>query len=188
MMASGSMAVSLHNTIDRVIPTPQATCSNRDIISDLERDYYRRSPIQLEPLTHAQLVDLQERAAQLAKRARGKRAPAPAAAPRPGIETAEVVRLYRSGQTTAQIAAQLGCADNTVRRHLNKAGETSRRQGSGLGQGSIDAIIDLHKAGHTTAQITQQLGCTRNTIHKYLDQGGFPRREGRAASSPRRGA
>ncbi len=188
MMAYGSMAVGTHDTIDRAIPTPRATRSNRDIISDVERAYYRLSPIQLKPLTRAQLDELNERAAQLTNRVRRKSRTAPAVPARPGIETAEVVRLYRSGHTTAQIAIQLGCTDNTVRRHLNKAGETRRRQGSSLDQASIDAIIDLHKAGHTTAQITHQLGCTRITIHKYLDQGGFPRRESRAPATPGRDA
>jgi len=188
MMAYGSVAVSTHDTIDRAIPTPRVTRSNRDVISDVERAYYRLSPIQLKPLTRAQLDELNERAAQLVNRVRGKSRTAPAAPARPGIETAEVVRLYRSGQTTAQIAVQLGCTDNTVRRHLNNAGETRRRRGSSLDQGSIDVIVELHKAGCTTAQITHQLGCTRITVHKYLDQGGFPRRESRATATPRRGA
>jgi DNA invertase Pin-like site-specific DNA recombinase len=188
VMAYGSVAVSTHDTIDRAIPTPRVTHSNRDIISDVERAYYRLCPIQLKPLTHAQLDDLNERVAQLAKRVPGKGRTTPATPARPGVETAEVVRLYRSGQTTAQIAIRLGCTANTVRRHLNNAGETRRRQGSSLDQGGIDAIVDLHKAGHTTAQITHQLGCTRITIHKYLDQGGFPRRESRAPATPRRGA
>ena len=72
----------------------EATRSNRDIISDVERAYYRR------------------------------------------------------------------CTDNAVRRHLEEAGKTQRRQGSSLDQGSIDAIVDLHKVGHTTTQIAHQLGCT----------------------------
>jgi DNA invertase Pin-like site-specific DNA recombinase len=185
MMAYGSIAVSTLNSTDRAVPTPRVTRSNRDIISDVERAYYRRSPIQLKALTREQLDELNERVAQLTRRVRGKRTTAPAAPARPDIETAEVVRLYRSGQTTAQIATQLGCTANTVRRHLNKAGKTRRRQGSSLDQASIDAIVDLHKAGHTTAQITHQLGCTRITIHKYLDQGGFPRRESRATATPR---
>jgi predicted transcriptional regulator len=178
MMAYGSLAASTYDTIDRAIPTPQATRSNRDIVSDFEHAYYRRCPIQLKPLTRAQLDDLNERAAQLARPVRATTTPDTPA--RPHIETAAVVRLHRSGHTTAQIATQLGCTDNTVRRHLNKAGETRRRQGSSLDQASIDAIVDLHQAGHTTAQITHQLGCTRITIHKYLDQHGFPHRESRA--------
>lgn len=181
MMAYGSMAVSIHSTMDRAIPTPLATRSNRDIISDVERAYYRRCPIQLQPLTCAQLDELNERFAQLTQRVRGKGRTAPATPARPGIETAEVVRLYQSGLLASQIGTQLGCTDNTVRRHLNKAGKTRRRQGSSLDQASIDAIVDLHKTGHTTAQITDQLGCTRITIHKYLDQAGFPRRESRAS-------
>lgn len=186
MMAYGSIAVSTHNTVDRATPTPQATRSNRDIISDVERAYYRRCPIQLQPLTRTQLDELNERFAQLTKRVRRKGRTAPATPAGPGIETAEVVRLYGSGYTTAEIATQLGCTDNTVRRHLNKAGKTRRRQGSSLDQASIDAIVDLHRAGYTTAQITHQLGCTRITIHKYLDQGGFPRRESRATATPTR--
>jgi SAM-dependent methyltransferase len=57
MMAYGSIAVSTHNVFDRAIPTPQTTRSNRDIVSDVERAYYRRSPTQLKPITPAQRLD-----------------------------------------------------------------------------------------------------------------------------------
>jgi Methyltransferase domain len=53
-MAYGSIPASIPSTIDRAIPTPQKTSSNRDIISDVERIYCRRCPIQLQPLTPAQ--------------------------------------------------------------------------------------------------------------------------------------
>jgi len=184
-MAYGSIAVSIPGTIDRAIPTPQATCSNRDIISDIERAAYRRSPIQLQPLTRAQLEDLNARTAQFARPVLRKRVTTPARPARPGIDTAEVVRLYESGLNASQIATQLGCKDNTVRRHLNKAGKTRRRRGFSLDQAGVDSIIGLHKSGLTTAQITHQLGYTRITIHKYLDRCGFPRREGRAPALPR---
>jgi DNA invertase Pin-like site-specific DNA recombinase len=184
MIGYGSVAVSIPSTEDHAIPTPQATCSHRDIISDIERAYYRRSPIQLQPLTQAELQDLNDRVAALSKARGKKRTTTPAGRALPGIDTAEVVRLHRSGQLASQIATQLGCTDNTVRRHLNKAGETRHRRGSSLDQAGIAAIVDLHKAGCTTAQITHQLGFTRITIHKYLDRGGYPRRESRAPSLP----
>ena len=168
---------------------PHSASPTRDVISpgwrgNLQVGIPDIHSVRSQPLTQAELQDLNDRVAALSKARGKKRTTTPAGRALPGIDTAEVVRLHRSGQLASQIATQLGCTDNTVRRHLNKAGETRHRRGSSLDQAGIDAIVDLHKAGCTTAQITHQLGFTRITIHKYLDRGGYPRRESRAPSLP----
>ena len=67
----------------------------------------------------------------------------------------KIIRLYRDeGLTMAEIAAECGVAEPTVRRHLHKSGVEIRHQQTPWSEEEKNRLVDLVSSGVTGREIT----------------------------------
>lgn len=91
---------------------------------------------------------------------------------RPDIDTADLIRMYRSGMSTLKIAAEVGVSDAAVANRLKNAGVTMR--GNVRGDVSAKEVADLYRSGYSLDRIALELGMSRPTARKKLREAGVP--------------
>lgn len=189
MRTAGSCVPAPRSTVDHGAPLPKHTSSGRDIWSAYEQQGTRVSPVQIQPLTLAETVDLTERSAKAAQPGRRPRTPKPGptggGGGRLGLDTALIATLYATGLTPTQIARQFGCAPNSIRHQLKKAGVSirdERKSGARRAPRSpvakdVEEMVRARAAGETFASIAARLDHTTRTVRRHVAKAN----EGQAA-------
>lgn len=96
------------------------------------------------------------------------------------LDEAEVVRLYRSGRSTLEVAAEVGCTSSAVSRVLRRRGVQARPQPT------VDdaEVARLYAEGLGADAIAHRLGVRSSTVNKALRRRGVTkRRSGRPLTS-----
>lgn len=86
------------------------------------------------------------------------------------IDRAEAVRLYQSGMTTTEVAAQLGTYAGNISRMIRSQGVTLRpkRRPQSV---SHEAIRAMYEAGGVSkAEVARRMGCGAGLVYQVLKQ------------------
>ncbi len=82
---------------------------------------------------------------------------------------------YESGQSTTALGKKYGCAQDTVRRALDRAGIKRRPRGRRCGTLNkspyavgANEIFRMRDEGKTVQQIAASIGCTRQNVSQVL--------------------
>jgi len=81
-------------------------------------------------------------------------------------DEAKIVRLYRAGRTTTQLAAQFAVHRTTVSRAVERAGVPLR--GVRPTKQQIAEMLKLRNAGETYAAIALEVGFSMQTVRSYI--------------------
>jgi transposase-like protein len=91
---------------------------------------------------------------------------------------AAVVRML-AGERIPDLAAELGCAEKTLRRAIRRAGYTrsdTAHRPKTMTSEVIERVLELYEAGVTHEEISRRLGISRFSIHLALKKLNKPRR------------
>lgn len=92
--------------------------------------------------------------------------------------TEQWVASYAQGVTTAEIAAQAGVSEQTVRQRLRRHGvvlpRPARPQPRKRDEQTISAVIDRYVAGETLADIGRDLGVSGARVQQVMKAAGAP--------------
>jgi DNA-binding CsgD family transcriptional regulator len=96
----------------------------------------------------------------------------------------QIAELLRDGRSVRQIAAELGCANNTVRYHRDRLGTNAPVRGvlvvNGAGSDAVahvptrEAVADLLATGLTRAEVARQLKVSKATVSYHARRLGKP--------------
>jgi DNA-binding CsgD family transcriptional regulator len=195
--AYGQCVPGARSTVDHGCPLPASTVSGRDVWTAYEQQGTRVSPVQIQRLTADQVEDLTERSARAAKPRRARKPDAPQAPQAPrmpgqtslpgkntggklGLDTNEIAAMYATGLSPTEISREFGCAANSIRHQLIKAGvllrderKTGRRRAPrGPIARDIPLMVAAYAAGESIYSIAARLGHTKHTVSRHVkDQG-----------------
>lgn len=91
-------------------------------------------------------------------------------------ELQRIFDLYRSGQSTYQLARQFGTNRHTITSHLRRGGVTLRSREK-LTPELIEQAAQLYVAGQSLATIGKQLGLSPMTVGKAIISTGIKLRD-----------
>lgn len=95
----------------------------------------------------------------------------------------EIVELYESGLTTAEIGEMFGCSYTTVNRRLKSAGVELRSVGVKR-KFDLNRIVDLYDGGMSANAIDCYLGCSHGVVSRYLRSIGVTPGKGNKLANP----
>ena len=90
-------------------------------------------------------------------------------------QIADLVRGYRAGQNTYELADRFGLHRATVSAHLHRQGVTVRRQG--LNADGVDHAVHLYQQGWSLARIGDHLSVDGGTVWSALKAQGVRLRD-----------
>ena len=90
------------------------------------------------------------------------------------LDTEEMVRLFKEGISSKQIAKQMGCWDSSVRYRLKTVGiEFPEKRFVPDPTLDTNEMIELYKEGLTLKQIGERLNCTGAAVRYRLIRTGM---------------
>ncbi|MQY27301.1 hypothetical protein NRB56_28840 [Nocardia sp. RB56] len=93
-----------------------------------------------------------------------------------GVVIEELVRAYRDGSSTAELADRYGISKNAVRYQLSKRGMQRRYQS--LTESEVDHVERLYLAGHSLVTCGKLSGFAASSIKDALHRRGTMRLAG----------
>lgn len=94
-------------------------------------------------------------------------------------QVAEIVHMYASGQSSAEIAKSIGTSANTVRSALRREGVEIRPSGGRLRKWSdseITEICSLYTEGFSQEKIAEKFGTNQSRISGIINNAGLSKR------------
>jgi len=183
--------------VDHGCQLPASTVSGRDVWTAYQQQGSRISPVQIQRLTDVEVEDLTVRAERNAKPRRARRPVMPQEPQEPrvsgqtslptnggrgklSLDTAEIVTLYATGLSPTEISREFGCAANSIRHHLGKAGvplrderkNGRRRAPRGPIARDVPLMVAAYAAGESIYSIAARLGHTKNTVRRHVKNQG----------------
>ena len=104
--------------------------------------------------------------------------PEPTDPPRPvsGIETAEIMQLYKSGLTIEAVGRKIGRPGRTVAGVLRR-NNAEIRQGASLQDIDAVKVAELYESGLSLASVGEQLQVSAASVRRILNQWNHPIRQ-----------
>jgi len=90
----------------------------------------------------------------------------------------EIIRRYKSGDTTAEIAERFDCGSEVIRTRLEEWG-IERRSKAEIQSYDVDKdeVVEKYKSGETSYEIADHFDCSYVTVLRWLEEEGVERRD-----------
>lgn len=86
-------------------------------------------------------------------------------------QTNEIVRLYKSGHTVADLMRLYECSGGPIFRVLRDNDVPRRAQGSEMKTKRNQKILNMRDDGYAEVEIARSLGITRQRVHQIINRG-----------------
>jgi len=100
----------------------------------------------------------------------------------PRAEAKRLVECYLDGALIRELAAEFRIHEDTVKRHLARAGVPTRHRK--LRSEDVDEAVKRYEAGESTVEIARSFAVHKDTIGKRLRAAGVVMRSGRYGACP----